>query len=501
MSKRTAVIDIGSNSARLVIYEKSSRYGFHLICEQKSRVRIGEGAYENGGYLQPLGMNRAYLALETFIQTIQKYKVHKTLCVATSALRDAPNAKDFISLVKKNLSINIKVISGDKEARYGALSASNLLGIHSAISIDIGGGSCDVALIENGNIKSTYSLNIGTVRLKELFFDKDMDIEEINKEAKKYIAHELKKLPKDFKSDTAIGIGGTARALAKGIMKTTEYPFDKLHAFEYEFKKEKSYLKAISKSSIKKLKEFNLKKNRYDTIREGCLIYYEILKHLDIKKVVTSSVGVREGVFLEQLLKHDNYRFPKQINPSITSLLDRFPSYIKDSKAYSFKQKIATRLYTQLQTVIEDKLKYKKELLYACKLSGIGDRLTIYDSHQHAFYIAQQELNYSFTHKEIVTISMLLYTHSKDLIDKELYKRYKDLLPSEKKFEWLSFIFTITQYLYEVSHKDDIEFNYIDKTLYIKSNHSLYLCREDIATLKKPIEFDIIIEDIEKSPF
>ena len=172
MAKRTAIIDIGSNSARLVIFEKTSRYGFHLICEQKSKVRIGEGAYEKDGYLQPIGIKRAFLTLKSFIHTIDKYQAHKTLCVATSAIRDAPNGKTFTEWIKKELGLSIKIIDGKQEAIYGAIAASNLLPIHNAISIDIGGGSSDIALIKNGKIIDSYSLNIGTVRIKELFFDK-----------------------------------------------------------------------------------------------------------------------------------------------------------------------------------------------------------------------------------------------------------------------------------------------------------------------------------------
>jgi exopolyphosphatase/guanosine-5'-triphosphate,3'-diphosphate pyrophosphatase len=109
MAKRPAIIDIGSNSARLVIFEKSSHYGFHLICEQKSKVRIGEGAYEKEGYLQPAGIERAFLALQSFIYTIKKYRVRKTICVATSALRDAPNGKVFVKWIKKELGLDIKI--------------------------------------------------------------------------------------------------------------------------------------------------------------------------------------------------------------------------------------------------------------------------------------------------------------------------------------------------------------------------------------------------------
>ncbi|HHD82091.1 MAG TPA: Ppx/GppA family phosphatase, partial [Campylobacterales bacterium] len=101
MQACTAVIDIGSNSARLVIYEKSSQYGFHLICERKSKVRIGEGAYEKNGYLQEMGIKRAYLALKEFIATAKSYPINKVLCVATSALRDAPNGVAFTQWIKQ----------------------------------------------------------------------------------------------------------------------------------------------------------------------------------------------------------------------------------------------------------------------------------------------------------------------------------------------------------------------------------------------------------------
>ncbi len=329
MAKRTAIIDIGSNSGRLVIFEKTSRYGFHLICEQKSKVRIGEGAYDKGGYLQPLAMKRAFLTLQSFIHTINKYQVHKTICVATSALRDAPNGKNFVQWIEKELGLSIKIIDGKQEATYGALAANNLLPIHEGITIDIGGGSSDMALIQNGHIVDTYSLNLGTVRLKELFFDKGgLPMEEINKKAKYFIDSALEALPGHFKHQAAIGIGGTARTLGKGIMKRTAYPFDKLHAFSYAVEEHSDYLEQIPLSFAKGLKKFEIKKNRFDTIREGTLIFSSILSHIGAKSVTNSAVGVREGVYLEQFLKHENLKFPKDINPSIHSILDRFRPYI-----------------------------------------------------------------------------------------------------------------------------------------------------------------------------
>jgi exopolyphosphatase/guanosine-5'-triphosphate,3'-diphosphate pyrophosphatase len=111
-------------------------------------------------------------------------------------------------------------------------------------------------------------------------------------------------------------------------------------------------LEEIPLSSAKNLKKFGLKKNRYDTIREGTLIFNEILSHIGADSVISSAVGVREGVFLEQTLKNENLKFPKDINPSITSILDRFKPCIKTESKKKNQLKIASDLYTELQTEI-----------------------------------------------------------------------------------------------------------------------------------------------------
>jgi len=500
MAKRTAIIDIGSNSARLVIYEKTSRYGFHLICEQKSKVRIGEGAYEKGGYLQPAAIRRAYLTLHSFLQTIQKYQARKTLCVATSALRDAPNGALFVRWIKQELGLAIRIIGGNKEATYGAIAVKNLLPSKETVTIDIGGGSADMALIRDGQIIDTYSLNVGTVRLKELFFDKEPSRQEAYKKAKAYVLEALDALPSHFKATVVTGIGGTARTLSKGIMKQSQYPLDKLHAFTYDIETFKPYLEGITRSSAKGLKKFNLKKSRYDTIREGTIIWLEILSHIGAKEVITSSVGVREGVFLEQLLKHDNLTFPANINPSITSLLDRFKTYVNISSKRKHKRHLAKALYSVLQHEIADKKQYEEELLWAISLSNIGKTLTIYKSHQHAFYIAMQELNYGFTHKQILLISLLLRMHGKELLHKPLFTSFESLLPPKQALLWLSFIYTLSIFLHEASNDAKIHFEYSNQTLRIISDRPLYLAKEKIRSLEKPIPFAVIIEDEEKVP-
>ena len=171
MSKITTVIDIGSNSMRMVVLEKSSRFAFSLINETKSRVKISEGCYENGGNLQEIPMERAYQSLKSFLNISNALKSRKVLCVATSALRDAPNSKVFLNRVKNDLGLSIKVIDGEKESYFGGVATSNLLHDDEFITIDIGGGSTEFCFVKDKKILKSISLNIGTVRIKELYFN------------------------------------------------------------------------------------------------------------------------------------------------------------------------------------------------------------------------------------------------------------------------------------------------------------------------------------------
>jgi len=238
MSKVTTIIDIGSNSMRMVVLQKSSRFAFNLINETKSRVRISEGCYENNGNLQEIPMQRAYESMKSFLNISQSLKSRKVICVATSALRDAPNSKVFLSRIKKDLGLSIKIINGEKEAYYGGVAALNLIHDDTFVTVDIGGGSTEFCFVKNKNIVKSISLNIGTVRMKELFFNKN-DIDG----AREYIIDSLKKI---FElgieiPDIIVGIGGSIRSLSKIIMKRNEYPLDILHGYKYKVSKEEAF--------------------------------------------------------------------------------------------------------------------------------------------------------------------------------------------------------------------------------------------------------------------
>jgi exopolyphosphatase/guanosine-5'-triphosphate,3'-diphosphate pyrophosphatase len=182
------------------------------------------------------------------------------------------------------------------------------------------------------------------------------------------------------------------------------------------------------------------------------------------------------------------------INPSVQSILDRFDAE-RSHKSLQTKKQIAKRLYDLLGGHFEFKKGFENELLSALILSDIGKNLTIYKANRHSFYIALQELNYGFTHEQMIFIAALLRGGKSAKIKKAFHKKYDSLLPRKKTMRWYSFIYTLSLMLSEHSHNAKIEFEYNNQTLTITSDKPLYLIKEAIKKINKPASFAIIAKD------
>ena len=269
----------------------------------------------------------------------------------------------------------------------------------------------------------------------------------------------------------------------------TGYPLDKIHAFSYNIEEHLEYMKQIITTPLDRLSTLDIKQNRHDTIREGVLILTEVLKQINSKEMIASGVGVREGVYLHHLLGVDEPKFPSSINPSVQSILDRFNSL---NLPTGNRKKISKKLYSLFSKSIDRDIDYFWALDTALLLSDIGKMLTIYQKHKHAQYITMQELNYNFSHKQMMLISILLFTKENKGYSKELYEKYKSILPPKKVIKYLSFIYSLSLILHRNTIDTDIDFKYSDTLLHILSDDSLYLAKESILTMKRPKKIDII---------
>jgi len=482
MAKVTTIIDIGSNSMRMVVLEKSSRFAFNLINETKSRVKISEGCYENNGNLQEAALQRAFNSLQSFLNISKALKSRKIICVATSALRDAPNAKIFLNRVKKDLGLNIKVIDGPKEAYYGGIAALNLIHGDNFVTVDIGGGSTEFAFIKNGKIEHCISLDVGTVRINELFFSKG-DIEG----AKEYILEKLKEVKTcgyDI-SSTVVGIGGSIRALSKIIKSKNNYPLDILHGFTYSVDLNKHIFTSIlNATNNNALKNIGIKKDRFDTIKEGTFIFDTILEELDIKNVITSGAGVREGVYLTDLLRSSNYKFPSNFNVSVRSLLDRFQI---DSKQSSYFGKNASEIFEALKPLHNLDDKYRTLLVVASKLHSIGKTLNFYKSNDNTFDFILSGLNYDFLHSSRVTVAHIIKFSKKSLPQERDLHKYNELLPCFETMQWLSFMISLNLTINQDLSNPKVKYKLKNDRLKICLDRSIYLVESEIDKLQTPM--------------
>jgi len=484
VAKRVAVIDIGSNSVRMVIYEKTSRFAFHLLHEEKSKVRISENAYKHDGNLQELPMQRTFDALNDFVTISESFKVKKLLCVATSALRDAPNKKDFLKRVRDSLKLNIKIIDGEKEAYFGAMACANLLPqLSSALSIDIGGGSTELTQINDKNISNTISLNIGTVRLKELYFDKN-DIAG----AIKHIDKELEVL-KGIDASTLVGIGGTFRAISSAIMKIDAYPLNKIHSYEYSKKRFEEFISNVLDADEETLKELGIKNNRFDVIKPGALILSRVIDKIRVENIITSGVGVREGVYLSDLLRGSKDKFPHNYNTSVKYILD---THVGDKAFSNHLNFISKKLFDLTKDYLGIDEKYRYELALAAKLYPAGSSVHFYSQNKHTYYLIQSALEYGFTHKSITLIATLTKYAKSRLPASSHLKKYSALLPKEDTTNALSFLLSLSIAL--VSHRPrniDFDMKFIDGVLHIESSNSMYLSEDAITKLDCNKKFKI----------
>jgi exopolyphosphatase / guanosine-5'-triphosphate,3'-diphosphate pyrophosphatase len=290
-----AVVDIGSNSVRLVVYDGLRRSPAPIFNE-KILCGLGKGVAITGN-LNEAAIARALLALRRFRALTKQIGVKSIFALATAAAREANNGPDFIDKAEKALGAGIHILTGKEEARYAALGV--LAGIPEANGIagDLGGGSLELIDIRDGKLNDGITLPIGPLRLLDLAggsLDRARDI----------VDEYFSKAPilEQLQDRTFYAVGGTWRNLARIHMAQINYPLHVLHHYAMNRQQAAGIANVVSgltSSSLKDVKDMS--KSRADTMPFGAMILDRLLHHSKAKDVVTSVYGVREGLLYAKL--------------------------------------------------------------------------------------------------------------------------------------------------------------------------------------------------------
>lgn len=290
-----AIIDIGSNSVRMVVYHGLKRVPLPLFNE-KYMCALGKGLARTGK-LNPDGVKQAEAAIARFLLMANRLQVASLDILATAAVRDASNGAEFVRNLENHYGIEITVISGEREAELAAKAVLSSFHEPFGISADLGGGSMELATVERSVVGNRASCHLGSLRILDATDGKREKMEEL-------IKSELKSIPwlKESTPACIYAIGGGFRTLAKLHMKKTGYPLDLVH--EYHMGKRalgqmRERLMELSTDALRELP--GISEKRAGTIVPTVMVLHQLMNYTGAPEVRFSVSGIREGFFFDHL--------------------------------------------------------------------------------------------------------------------------------------------------------------------------------------------------------
>ncbi len=292
---RVGVIDIGSNSIRLVVFDRLSRVPVPLFNERVI-CALGKGLGQSG-QLNPDGVEMALVNLYRFTRLAEAMGVATLDLLATAAVRDAENGREFVAAVEQRCGYPVQVLGGDQEAQLSALGV--LAGMPDAVGImgDLGGGSLELVEVGDGGIGRSVTLPLGPLRLIDATGD---DRGKARAEVAKHLAEVA--WMREMKGRAFYAVGGAWRALARVHMEHSSYPLHVLHGYTLNRDEAASLAALIGQQGRRAIARIGgVSRRRAEALPYAALLLGGLVEAGQPKEVVFSSFGLREGFLYDRL--------------------------------------------------------------------------------------------------------------------------------------------------------------------------------------------------------
>lgn len=310
-TSRIGVIDVGSNSIRLVVYDRNCRSPVPIFNE-KVLCGLGRGV-EASGHLNAEGAAQALANLGRFKTLAEAMGVERLDVLATAAVRDARDGQDFVARLRERLGLEVQIVSGEEEARLSALGVLSGIPDADGIAADLGGGSLELIGIDKGALGQRVTLPLGPLRLIEASGERPAL-------AAKTIEQHLDKQSwlKTYRKRRLYVVGGSWRAVAKLHMNQTGYPLRVIHNYAIPAAQAIEFVTGISRQARTALEKATMvSRRRFDTLPYAALALEGLIRAVDPSSIVFSAFGLREG-HLFDLLSPDE----KRLDPLVSASAD-----------------------------------------------------------------------------------------------------------------------------------------------------------------------------------
>ncbi|MEI4768303.1 Ppx/GppA family phosphatase [Psychrobacillus sp. FJAT-51614] len=435
-TERKAIIDIGSNTIRLVVYSYNSSQGLVEHHNFKTVARLSMYIMKNGN-LSADGINVLIDTLTKFKEILLDIHVKDVFVAATAAIRQARNQTEILELVKNDVGFNLQILSEEQEAYFGYFAVIHSTNISNAVTIDMGGGSTEVTYFKDKKIIHFHSFSFGAVSLKGKFIKGTTITHEEKLELIEYVSEQFHSLGWLNQLHVPIvTIGGSARNLALVDQQRKSFPLNGIHQYELKNEDLQEISFMFAQYSLDGLKKIDgLSSDRSDIIVPALETFRTFMEVVDAPLMVYSKKGLREGIIFSQLAE----RFPEDFNKnevtkkSIRHILGKFHVNEEEvSHLYDIFQKIYLSF---VHWKYIDPIENDEFLFYAYQLYHIGKHIDQDAVSQHTFYLITNLSIDGISNEERLKFALLASYQNRDT-----FKRYVNSLPSylnEREFKQL----------------------------------------------------------------
>ena len=407
--QRLGIVDLGSNTARLVVFIFEQGQWFRLEDQIREPVRLGEGLGRKGDLTQA-AQDRAVKALELFSDCARSTEVSRLDILATSALRDARNAQEFLDRTQP-MGLSVSVLSGREEAELGVLAVANSFEFGDAWVMDLGGGSAQISWMQGRQFVQGEAYPLGGVRLTETYLQSDPPKGKEIRQLEEAIADSLSGVVRQMKTDSApiVAMGGTIRNLARAVQKSQTYPLrDRIHGFFLKREDLDRLLRRLMGLKAKKRDQVpGIKADRADVILAGGMVWSWLLRQTDREGLWISGLGLREGALFRRFLPAPHL-IPDLRGFSVQNLLHH---YAQSKEHVRLTRRLSASLFSATRAIHDFGAREANLLDAAVVLQDIGLAVNIYRHDRHGEYLVSSAPLNGFTHREQALLALLVRYH------------------------------------------------------------------------------------------
>jgi exopolyphosphatase/guanosine-5'-triphosphate,3'-diphosphate pyrophosphatase len=427
-TRRVAAIDIGTNSTHLLVASVDTTLGtFSIEQAEKSTTRLGERDPDSGE-LTSEGMQRGYETLRRFRDLAISHDVEQIVTAATSAVREAPNGREFLQSIQDGLGMDVDLVSGPEEARLiylGVLSGMSF-GDRPHLLLDIGGGSTELILADGRDARALTSTRVGAVRLQRDFVKDDPIPPQRRSFLQAFIQGSLEpavdKVHRRIKPGeipVLVATSGTAMAIGALAASEDDRPPLKLHGYRVSRQRLDRVVEKLVAMTPEQRRDLSpINDRRAEIIVPGALILQTTMQMLGVDELVLSERALREGLIVDWMLRHglleDRFSFQSSIRQrTVIHQVQRFA--VNQRRA----ERVATHalsLYDATEGLMHQDDGQGRELLWAAAmLHACGQHINLSAYHKHSWYLIRHGELLGYSEAEHLMVAAIARYHRRSL--------------------------------------------------------------------------------------